>query len=270
MLQREQLAAIDGITVTDVRCGGAHAWSAAEQSTSFGVVLVRAGLFRRRVDGVESIVDPTVAYFERPHQEQQVSHPTDGGDRCTAVALTPDAITRLLAEREQLLAGIVHVDAAVDLEHRLLITACRRRAAPWVITERVVRLLLGVLDAAAPERRRARRTKTQSAHRAVVDGVRQALLADPAVGLVPLATMLHVSPAHLSRIFHEQMGMSVSRFRTRLRVGLALERLAGGEDNLAALAADLGFADHSHLGRVVRQELGQVPSALRAALAARG
>jgi AraC-like DNA-binding protein len=49
-------------------------------------------------------------------------------------------------------------------------------------------------------------------------------------------------------------------------VRAALERLADGEDNLARLAADVGFADQSHLCRVLRAETGQPPSALRQAI----
>ena len=46
-----------------------------------------------------------------------------------------------------------------------------------------------------------------------------------------------------------------------------MERIAGGERDLARMAADLGFADQSHLCRVVRAETGTTPAALRAALA---
>jgi len=52
-----------------------------------------------------------------------------------------------------------------------------------------------------------------------------------------------------------------------LRARAALERVAGGERDLARLAADVGFADQSHLARVVRRETGRPPSALRALLA---
>ena len=38
-------------------------------------------------------------------------------------------------------------------------------------------------------------------------------------------------------------------------------RLAQGEDNLAALAADLGFSHHAHIARSVRWETRQTPSA---------
>jgi len=51
----------------------------------------------------------------------------------------------------------------------------------------------------------------------------------------------------------------------RLRARAALERLAG-EDALARLAADTGFADQSHLCRVLRAETGHPPSTLRQAI----
>jgi AraC-like DNA-binding protein len=44
--------------------------------------------------------------------------------------------------------------------------------------------------------------------------------------------------------------------------------LAGGERDLAWVAADAGFADHSHLCRVLGAETQRTPSWLRAALAA--
>jgi AraC-like DNA-binding protein len=46
-----------------------------------------------------------------------------------------------------------------------------------------------------------------------------------------------------------------------------MEWLAGGERDLARLAAELGFADQSHLCRAVRTETRRTPAALRKALA---
>jgi AraC-like DNA-binding protein len=74
---------------------------------------------------------------------------------------------------------------------------------------------------------------------------------------------LSVSPHHLSRVFRSSTGHTISRHRIRLRVRDALERLAGGERDLARLAADAGFVDQSHLTRAVRRETERTPSALR-------
>jgi AraC-like DNA-binding protein len=98
---------------------------------------------------------------------------------------------------------------------------------------------------------------------------REVLAAEPGCPLPQLACRLAVSAHHLSRIFHAATGHTISRHRMRLRARAALERLAGGERELARLAADIGFADQSHLCRVMRAEAGQIPSALREALSPR-
>ncbi|HTB49525.1 MAG TPA: helix-turn-helix domain-containing protein, partial [Solirubrobacteraceae bacterium] len=67
--------------------------------------------------------------------------------------------------------------------------------------------------------------------------------------------------------FRSVTGHTISRHRMRLRARSALERFAGGESDLARIAADVGFADQSHLCRVIGQETGHTPAALRQALA---
>jgi AraC-like DNA-binding protein len=113
----------------------------------------------------------------------------------------------------------------------------------------------------------AGRPGTVRERRRVADAAHEALAADPDRSLPELAADLGVSAHHLSRIFRAAAGHTLSRHRMRLRVRAALERLAGGERSLARLAADLGFADQSHLCRVIRSETGHTPSALRRALA---
>jgi AraC-like DNA-binding protein len=102
----------------------------------------------------------------------------------------------------------------------------------------------------------------------LVEGVRERLAADPGWKLTALAAALAVSPHHLSRTFRGATGETISRHRMRIRTRNALEQLAGGEHELARIAADTGFADQSHLCRVLRSETAHTPSALRAALSA--
>jgi AraC-like DNA-binding protein len=58
--------------------------------------------------------------------------------------------------------------------------------------------------------------------------------------------------------------MTLSQFRNRVRIAMALDRLADGQENLAILSADLGFVDQSHLSRVVRAATGEAIWAERA------
>jgi AraC-like DNA-binding protein len=106
--------------------------------------------------------------------------------------------------------------------------------------------------------------RRQSGH--VVDKVRQALAADLGVRLADLARATGLSPYHLSRVFQRSSGMTISQFRSRLKVRRALDRLADGQLDLAALATETGFADQAHLTRTVRRETGRTPGQLRTLL----
>jgi AraC-like DNA-binding protein len=58
-------------------------------------------------------------------------------------------------------------------------------------------------------------------------------------------------------------GTTLTRYRNRVRATAVIDRVAAGEEKLADLAAELGFADHSHLVRVLRRAVGHSPSELR-------
>ena len=267
MLRKTVLARTGELELRDVRCQSHRSsWSPPEETAAFAVVFVRRGCFRRRVRGIESVVDSAVAYFARPGEEQQIAHPCEGGDACTAIGLTDDLLATMWGGEPGLPDRPAFTTARLDLEHRLLVAAAARGADETEVTERVVSLVSRVLEQAQPERVAAGRHATAAARRSLVEAAREALAADPSIGLMELARQVAASPHHLSRLFHAHTGETVSRYRNRLRVRLALERLAEGECSLARLAADLGFADQGHLTRVTRVELGSPPSHLRAGI----
>jgi AraC-like DNA-binding protein len=70
---------------------------------------------------------------------------------------------------------------------------------------------------------------------------------------------------HLSRIFRGETTKTISVHRLQLRVREAVARGSAGEDNLARLASELGFSDHSHLTRLLVRGLGETPTAIRRA-----
>lgn len=252
-------------TVAEVRCRHEGAgWSEPEPVGRFGVVLVRSGVFRREVDGVASVVDACAGYVQRPGSEQRVAHPV-GDDVCTFVSLPPgelEAVTRGAALRGD---APVFTTAGVDLGHRALVVRSRAGADDGELAERAVVLVGQVLAGLVPEAVAAGYPAPRSGRRAA-DQVRQALAADPDLGLGELGRVAGLSTYHLSRVFRQATGVTISRFRLRLRVRQALERLAAGERDLAALAAGTRFADQAHLTRAVRRETGHTPGQLRALL----
>jgi AraC-like DNA-binding protein len=135
----------------------------------------------------------------------------------------------------------------------------------------LVEQLLGLLAATAGQLAAGPTPATVTAtarDRSLVTEAREAILSGhpAAERLFSLADHLRVSPYRLSRAFPRELGVSVTRYRNRVRVGRAMERLEQGERSLANLAADLGFADQAHLTRTVREHLGHTPTALRGIL----
>jgi AraC-like DNA-binding protein len=268
VVQARTILSRDGVTLDDVACRHGRGRGLTEETRqTHGIVFVRRGCFLRSADGAESVVDPTVAYCMTPGVEERFDHPHVDGDDCTALRLDAALAASLWGGEHAFPSGPVPTSAEVDVEHRLLLAAARRGADPDEVFERAVGLAARTLERADSRRVASGRPSTARARRVLSDGAREALAADPDRSLPELARELAVSPHHLSRVFSAATGRTISRHRMRLRARFAMERLAAGDHDLARLAADLGFADQSHLSRVVRAETGSTPSALRAALA---
>lgn len=83
--------------------------------------------------------------------------------------------------------------------------------------------------------------------------------------LADLAAVAHVSPFHFARVFRASTGRSPHRYVLERRVALAEELLTRTTLPIAEVAARAGFADQSHLTRVLGRHLGRTPGAMRAA-----
>ncbi|WP_233159129.1 AraC family transcriptional regulator [Pseudonocardia sp. MH-G8] len=270
MLSAVPLADGGSFTLTAVACAQEHrGWSEVEVQQDIRLVLVRRGRFRRQADGVLTDVDSTVAYLGTPGEEERFAHPA-GDDRCTSISITPALWRELAGERTGAVQAGVYVDARLELAHRRLLAAARSGDTTFATTEELLGViattLARVIDGPTPAAgtgRAGRAALVARGREAIATGVHAA------DGLLPLAALLGVSPYRLSRAFTADLGISLTRYRNRVRVGRALERLAEGEDSLAVLAADLGFADQAHLTRTIRAHLGHTPTAVRRLLQGR-
>jgi AraC-like DNA-binding protein len=267
---------LDGpvVTVARVRCSGqGHRFGAIEPVTRAAIVLPCRGVFRLRADGRERVVDPATAYLQWPGEEQQFAHPA-GGDVCTAIGLGADPLAVLAADGP---TGAVPPPVARDpvpvapsqaVAHRLLIGRARAGADRVELGDLTAALIAELLPALGATRAAAWPGPAPTGpalgrQRRLVEDARELLSCQPDRALPELAGLLGTSPWRLSRLFHRYTGITLHRYRIRLRVAAALDRLAGGVDSLAVLAAELGFADQAHLSRVVRQSTGLTPGRLR-------
>jgi AraC-like DNA-binding protein len=266
MLGTRTILEQDGLEIADVACRHGRGRGAAEEAERHSIAFVRRGCFIRSGAGGEELLDPSTIFFVNPGEEQRYDHPHSGGDDCTAFLLDANLAASIWGGDPILPSMPVHGSSELDLVHRMLLADGQRGGDPDALSERAILLVASALELSDRPRAQSGRPTKSHARKALVARARESLAADSGQSLPVLARSLAVSPHHLSRLFHAFTGHTISRHRMRLRVRAALERLAGGERNLARLAADLGFADQSHLCRVVRRETGSTPSALRAAL----
>jgi AraC-like DNA-binding protein len=202
------------------------------------------------------------------HEDFEIKDHAHGqGDDCTAIFFDDALIASLWGGEPQLPSAPIPTPPRIDIEHARSsqpqepettrsVPASERSTSPPPCSSRSTRT----------ESRRVDR-RPAKARKALADAAKEALGVDPELSLTALSRLLAASPHHLSRVFRAETGHTIAAHRTRLRARDALERLAGGERDLARLAAETGFADQSHLTRVLRAETGRTPSTLRELLA---
>jgi len=113
---------------------------------------------------------------------------------------------------------------------------------------------------AAPSGRRA---ATRRQHTELVEAAKDLLLErlEQPLSLSGLAGELYVSPYHLTRVFREHTGRTLTAYLHDLRLRAAVERL--GEASLSRIAADLGYCSPSHFTDRFRAAFGAPPSQVR-------
>jgi len=78
-----------------------------------------------------------------------------------------------------------------------------------------------------------------------------------------LARIGGASDRHISRLFHEHVGMTIAEYKNRLRVALAQQLLRETDLNIEAVAEESGFGSSRHLRRAWRKVYKSPPRAAR-------
>ncbi len=249
-----------GVGVYDVRCSEPAGDPGPGEPTGVTqVVLPLEGVFAVHHGREAVTADPATAVVLRAGGEHRVGHPATDGDRSLVLVFPPEVVDEALGEDG--LGGPVGPRA--HLGARILVSALGRPGADELDAEETAHLLLGLV---AEDLGTVRAHRPRGSHqRERVERVRELLAAAPERRwrLDELGRAVHASPFHLARQFRAGTGSSIGQALLRLRLALALERLAAGEDDLSALAADLGFSSQSHFGARFRSVFGTSPGALR-------
>jgi AraC-like DNA-binding protein len=211
-----------------------------------------------------AVADQNVAVYYRPHERYRRGIVDPSGDHCVWV-IPGTSLARALGlgegERPAPFAGTGRRAFACQR----LIAAALAGGGPVDALAVEEHMQAVVCDTLARARGRKWRPP-QTACDEAVEGAREILARRYAerLSLGAIATEVHTSPFHLTRCFRVRTGRSLCEYRTQLRLRRAVELIADGvADDLARLAAELGFSSHSHFSDSFRRCFGVQPSALR-------
>jgi AraC-like DNA-binding protein len=252
------------LTISDVWCEpGPIPKSNLEVEIAFGVSFPRAGVYVHHTPEGPIVAEPNVAVLHNIGDEHATTHPTFEGDRNTDLGLAPTIVEPLLDLDDRFRARMVPITDEIAARLRRLLSVVERGTGSTLeIEEEAIDLVRATQEMTPfPE--------GSGRHRSLVDDTRQYLAHHfhLDLDLATVAAAVGASPFHLSRVFKESTGFSLTRYRTALRVRSAIEMIAGGADNLSRVAVEAGFFDHAHMTKTFAMRLGKSPSKLRSWMA---
>ncbi len=273
------------VWIGDYRCSAvSHPAGQEEVTRAHEVVFVRSGLFAIESRGRRCLCDSTRVVFFTAGEAYRATHPAGCHDSCTVLRVAPAALLEIASRRdpgapERPLAPFAGLQAPCSprllLAHRRLLSQAASGTADCLaLEERTLAIVSNAMAGPAPSTVRVRageRADTHRAHRELAESACVVLARRwrDAVSVAEVARTVHSSPYHLCRVFRLHMGLSMQRYRNRLRLAAGLERLADRREEQSQLAVDLGFADQSHFANAFRREFGIPPGAWRKVVTAR-
>jgi len=190
-------------------------------------------------------------------------HITEDGAWAECWIVLPPALEQALVvtgaldpERPVLTTGL-HREVIAQVErHR-----DRLRTAPprtllrhaWALAD----LLLALVDSADAAGR-------AGPHAVAMAAVCARLAREPGLALADLARSTGLSPERFRRVFQQETGHTLARFRLQCRLDLARQRLTDPAIPLKAIAEELGYASPAAFSAAFRRETGEAPSQRRA------
>jgi AraC-like DNA-binding protein len=270
------------LTISDYQCAIARGGPAGEEeSSTSSVVLLRHGAFCQHFGRRSITATANQSIFFSRGSTYRVSHPADHGDRGTTFTLAPRILNDIVREfdasvderPDQPFPFVVGpCDNALFLRHRQLVmrlenTTSEVREPLWADVTGI-QLVADVLSAAFTQSElpcKPRRRETLHDHAERTEAAKTYLAANlgQPITLDDVACAVNASPFNFARIFQQQTGTPVHRYLTQLRLRAALERLAGGAEDITTLALELGFSSHSHFTETFRREFGITPKNIR-------
>lgn len=241
---------------------GASAWSEENWigDRAHLVFPQTAVVIRQR--GAEVVSDPNLVMLYNAGETYSRELLDPQGDRCFYAELEDELLADVLESTGRRRVAFPDVSAPIDariyaLQWRTIRCYERSEADELELDEGVLAVLSAVLDTIASAengRRPGDRRIVESAKRVLNETLGERLT------LSAVASLVHVSPYYLTRLFHRHTGMPLHRYRTQLRLRVALRMLETKSRSLRQVAAATGFSSHSHFTASFRRTFGFTPA----------
>lgn len=82
-------------------------------------------------------------------------------------------------------------------------------------------------------------------------------------GLKDMAEHVCVSPSHLSKIYSQETGQTLTEYLTQTRMKKAMELLSGTNQKTFEIAYDVGYSDHHYFSNLFKKITGMTPTEYR-------
>lgn len=238
------------------------------------IEFMRVGCFAKRTSSRWTLTDANAAAIFRRNREFEVDHPTAKPTQGTTLRFHSDSLEQLV--RDGLGVSRPDFEAARDLGerptsprchilHRSMVQLCADGMMDSMLFMDTLRATIAPVFAAQGARTPASADlPLRHAEHRRLQSIRELIQVrlPRTVHLKELADHLGCSEPYVCRWFHARAGIPLHRYVLRLRLRLALERLAANE-SLSSLALRCGFSSHSHLTTSFRREFGLSPSIVR-------
>jgi AraC-like DNA-binding protein len=233
-------------------------------SAEYQLVFPYAGAFEWHVGAKTLFLDATRVLFVGAAEDYADRHVASGGHASIIitprVSLLQELCAHVVPSRHVAFQCVAKpVTPRMNLRSHRLLHLDASNDDPLAADELIVALLD---DALAPAQRIARASPR------VVDRAKEFLHARlcEAFSLAEIAREVQTSGPYLTDAFTRSEGMSLCRYRTRLRLTRALVELPRCDD-ITRLALVLGFSSHAHFSNSFKSVFGVSPSVFRAEIA---
>ena len=228
------------------------------------------GVYRYRLGRRLQIGDVNTVTFGLPGREIGIEYPGKG-TMVTRIELRDGSWREQLGE--QFATGTGSMSARLSrpthLRHRAMLATIMSDRDSVEVAESIFGVIRstsedsGNTQVDVPVISRSARRETRAINEQRINGVKEFIgvqFADP-IRLSDIASCVHCSPFHLSRIFAQATGTSIGRYLILTRLRHAVHRLLEGE-SVRHTSTATGFASASHFCDMFRREYGRHSGAL--------